>query len=205
MRRQFRPAFIFANAKQKRKEIFYICIFCKSTKIFYKRFMKLIDSALSIIEEAVRKDFTMLRTNADTPRPLIDRHGLQMLETGGCSLGESYYITSMCMAVTAMTELFLQSFDGNVCDILPVTLSDAPVAFDGLHSSFGFTASGKLEDGRAEVVLHVTRDTALTLRLGKCCRGSYALLAPDGSVVGRFEDRTVYAQMSAGEYRIERC
>ena len=57
MRRQFRPAFIFANAKQKRKEIFYICIFCKSTKIFYKRFMKLIDSALSIIEEAVRKDF----------------------------------------------------------------------------------------------------------------------------------------------------
>lgn len=155
--------------------------------------------------EAVRKDFGMLRTNADTPRSLIDRHGLQMLETGGCSLGESYYITSMCMVVTAMTELFLQSFDGNVCDILPVTVSDAPVAFDGLHSSFGFTASGKLEDGHAEVVLNVTRDTALTLRLGKCCRGEYALLDADGRAVGRFSDGKLYAEMTKGEYRIERC
>ncbi len=164
----------------------------------------LISSVRMKDEEAVRKDFGMLRANADVPRPMVDRHGLQMLETGGCSLGESYYITSMCMVVTAMTELFLQSFDGNVCDILPVTLSDAPVAFDGLHSSFGFTASGCLRDGRAEVVLSVTRRTSVTLRLGKCCRGDYALVDANGRVVGRFEDGRLYAEMTQGEYRIER-
>lgn len=156
-------------------------------------------------EAACRKDFAMLRTNADAPRSMIDRHGLQMLETCGCSLGESYYITSMCMVVTAMTELFLQSFDGNVCDILPVTLSGAPVAFDDLHSSFGFTASGRLEDGRAEIELNVTRPTAVTLRLGKCCQGDYALIDASDRVVGRFEDGILDAKMEPGNYRIERC
>ena len=165
----------------------------------------LISSVRMKDEGAARRDFEMLRTNADAPRSMIDCHGLQMLETCGCSLGESYYITSMCMVVTAMTELFLQSFDGNNCDIFPVTLSDAPVAFDGLHSSFGFTASGKLKGGRAEVVLNVTRNTAVTLRLGKCCRGDYVLVDADGHEVGRFEGHKLYAEMTEGEYRIERC
>lgn len=165
----------------------------------------LISSVRMKNEDACRKDFDMLRTNCDADRPMLDKHGLQMLETSGCGLGESYYITSMCMVVTAMTELFLQSFDGNCCDILPVTLSDTPVAFEGLHSSFGFTASGRLENGRAEVVLDVTRDTALTLRLGRCCQGDYALVDGEGREVGRFEHGTLYAEMTRGEYRIERC
>ena len=165
----------------------------------------LISSARRKDEAACRKDFDMLRANAQTDRPLVDEHGLQMLETSGCSLDESYYITSMCMVVTAMTELFLQSFDAGNCDILPVTLSDAPVAFDGLRSSFGFTASGQLENGRAEVTLNVTRPSAVTLRLGKCCQGEYALFDADGSEIGRFEGGKLYAEMTKGEYRIERC
>ncbi|MBR0443318.1 MAG: hypothetical protein IIX15_03170 [Clostridia bacterium] len=151
---------------------------------------------------ACRKDFGMLRTNCDADQPMLDRHGLQMLETSGCSLGESYYITSMCMVVTAMTELFLQSFDGNVCDIFPVTLTAAPVAFDNLMSSFGFAASGHWEDGRAEVTLSVTRQTEVTLRLGRCCRGNYALLDADGREIGRFEGGKLFAEMAEGEYRI---
>ena len=147
----------------------------------------------------------LAKTNADAKRSMIDRHGLQMLETSACSLGESYYITSMCMVITAMTELFLQSFDGGNCDIFPVTLSDAPVAFDGLHSSFGFTASGRLENGHAEVTLDVERPTKVTLRLGKCCRGDYALIDADGQKVGHFADGKLYAEMAKGEYRIERC
>lgn len=162
----------------------------------------LISSVRMKDEAACRLDFGMLRTNGQTDRPLVDKHGLQMLETGGCGLDESYYITSMCMVVTAMTELFLQSFDGNNCDILPVTLTDAPVAFEGLRSSFGFTASGRLADGCAEVTLHVERPTSVTLRLGKCCHGDYVLLDADDREVGRFEQGRLHAEMTEGEYRI---
>jgi hypothetical protein len=74
-----------------------------------------------------------------------------------------------------------------------------------LRSSFGFTASGRLENGRAEVTLNVTRPTAVTLRLGTCCQGEYALFDADGSEIGRFEGGKLYAEMTKGEYRIERC
>lgn len=162
----------------------------------------LISSARMKDEQACRTDFGMLRSNCHAAHPMLDKHGLQMLETSGCSLGESYYITSMCMVITAMTELFLQSFDGDRCDLFPVTLGDEYAAFDGLVSSFGFTAFGKWERGYAEVELHVMRETTVTLRLGRCCRGDYALFDDRGREIGRFEDHCLTAHMGAGEYRI---
>ena len=151
-----------------------------------------------------RRDFGMLRTNADTARPMLDRHGLQMLETSGCNLGDSYYITSMCMAVTAMTELFVQCFDGDCCDLFPVVLTEESAAFDRLLTSFGFTVSGEWNRGAAALALEVSRETEVTLRLGPSCDGEYVLTDADGRALGRFSDRALHVRLTRGAYRIVR-
>lgn len=151
-----------------------------------------------------QKDFDMMLKNRDSVTPQFDKENLQMVESSKFNVGSSYFHTAMAMVVTAITELFVQTFDG-VCKVFPVvlpSLENEPLSFDSLLTPFGCTLSGTLENGAAEVELCVTRSTSFTLQLGPACKGQYVMKDSNGNCIGRGENGMFNLSLNSGNYTI---
>lgn len=154
--------------------------------------------------EECQKDFDMLVKNCDSDMPQLDKDNLQMIESSKFNVGSSYFHTAMAMVVTAITELFVQSFDG-ICKVFPVVLpstENKPLSFENLLTPFGCTLSGTLKNGIAEVELRVTKNTCFTLQLGTACKGQYVLTDSKGNCIEKCENGIFNLSLSSGNYLI---
>lgn len=151
-----------------------------------------------------QKDFDMMLKNRDSEMPQFDKANLQMVESSKFNANSSYFHTAMAMVVTAITELFVQSFDG-VCKVFPVVLppiENEPLSFDNLLTPFGCTLSGSLENGVAEINLCVTQNTCFTLQLGPACKGQYVLKDSEGNCIAQGENGIFSLSLTLGNYTI---
>lgn len=131
-----------------------------------------------------QKDFDMLLQNRFCETAQLDKENLQMVESSCHDIAACYFHTAMAMVVTAITELFLQTFDG-ICKVFPVvlpSLEQKALRFDSLLTPFGCTLSGTLDNGVATIELCVTEKTCFTLQLGPACRGQYVLADQYGRI-----------------------
>ena len=164
----------------------------------------LLASARMAIPEECQKDFDMLLQNRFCEVAQLDSENLQMVESSQHTVHSSYYLTVMAMVVTAITELFLQTFDG-ICKVFPVVLPSLEknkLQFDRLLTPFGCTVSGTLEDGNATVELQVTEKVGFTLQLGPACRGQYILTDRYGNIVQESTCNLFQLSLDPGTYII---
>lgn len=164
----------------------------------------LIASVRMQLPQECQKDFDMLLQNQDAPIPQLDRDGLQMVESSRHEASSCYFHTGIAMVVTAITELFLQTFDG-ICKVFPVmlpSLEDQPLRFFDLLSPFGCTVSGTLENGNATVELHITEKVAFTLQLGPACLGQYVLTDQYGNAIQKSACKQFRLCLDPGIYTI---
>ncbi len=125
-------------------------------------------------------DLRMLLENPYSNRPQIDKKFLQAIESGGITtLNIRYFHTVMALFVTATTELFSQYYDGK-CTLLPTIITSTRMAFDNVLTPFGFTVSGEVENGCAELSLSVTDSREVHLALGDGLLGDYAIYNQNG-------------------------
>lgn len=151
-----------------------------------------------------QKDFDMMLKNRDSDMPQFDKDNFQMIESSKFDVGSSYFHTAMAMVVTAITELFVQSFNG-ICKVFPVvlpSLEEKPLSFENLLTPFGCTLSGKLENGVAEITLCVMRNTNFTLQLGSACVGQYVLVDSNGNFLQKSANGTFNLSLDVGDYTI---
>ena len=134
----------------------------------------------------------------------LDKENLQMVESSCYDIASCYFHTGMAMVVTAITELFLQTYDG-ICKVFPVvlpSLKQEHLQFDSLLTPFGCTLSGTFDNGVANIELYVIESTVFTLQLGPACKGQYVLTDQHGNIRAKSKCNVFQLSLTPGTYTI---
>lgn len=149
----------------------------------------------------IREDLNMLLTNPQAQKRQTDPDFVQFYETGGQGNRAAYFHTVMGMTVTALTELFLQCFDGKAT-VFPVDFTEKPTAFEDLLTPFGFTVSGQREGKKAELLLKPKKPGTVFLRFGEGLDPVWKVIDENGTAVASGTGREISFSASEGVYSV---